>query len=219
MRAGSVSAAALRVNPAAVPLLPSQHCSEEEYVAFLDTLSLNRVYRRWKLLYRRRLVECWPDLNDWFVAPLAARIGGLTPENRGRFPYHGSRQARPYLLFLGLRGYAHFDYDWLLGVGQLHVANLARQLGIELGLEALAEEAVQLGFSALSALPTMNWAVPRLMLHTGDPDPAHLTNDQIEEFLQAVQRFAKRPDIIELRGSTERFRLSASKDWITGVFD
>lgn len=215
MRAGVVSAAALRVNPPTGPLPPSRHCSENEYRAFLDILSLNRVYRRRKLLYRRRFVQRWPDLNDWFSAPLAERIGGLTLQDQERFPYSVSRRARSYLLFLGLRGYACFDYEWLLGVNQLQVATLARRLGLDLSLEALADKAVQLGFSALSALPSMTWAVSRLVLHTGDPDPTHLTNAQIEVFLQAVQRFAERPDIIELRGSTERFRLSASKDWIT----
>ena len=215
MRAGVVSAAALRVNPEENPLRLSLHCSEEEYAAFVNALPLNRVYRRRKRLNRRQFVERWPDLNDWFAAPLVERIGGLTATNRHRFPYCISRNARPYLLFLGLRGYAHFDYEWLLGIGQLQITQLTRQLGLDLGLEALAEEAIQLGFSRESALQAMSWAVIRLVLHTGNLDPQQITNAHIEQFLNAVHRFAERPDIIELRGSTERFRLSASKDWTT----
>jgi integrase len=215
MRAGAVSAAALRAAAPIVQLPPSQHCNDEAYAQFVGSLATSPQYRRQKLNHRRRFIRGWPDLNDWFAAPLVERVGRLCGEHRQSLSHRISYQARGYLLFLGLRGDARFDYDWLLGVGQLFVPGLARQMGIDLGLEPLVDEAVRLGFNAPSAYQAMCWTVVRIGLHTGDFDPRHVRAEHIEELLQAVRRFGERPDIAEFYGSAERYRESPSKGWIT----
>jgi hypothetical protein len=144
-----------------MPLPPPQHCSEQEYAAFVNTLTVSPAYRRQKLNHRRRFIAHWPDLANWFAAPLAERVGRLAGQDRQCLSYRVSYLARGYLVFLGLRGHARFDYDWLLGVGHLYVGSLAAQLGLDLGIDPLVHEAVRLGFDRPSAYQAMCWAVSR----------------------------------------------------------
>jgi integrase len=215
MRAGAVSAAAVRVQAAETPLSLPQHCSEQEYAVFVNTLAISPAYRRQKINHRRRFIVHWPDLADWFAASLAERVGRLAGEDRQCLSYRISYLARGYLVFLGLRGHACLDYDWLLGVGYLYVGGLATQLGLELDIDPLVHEAVRLGFDRPSAYQAMRWAVSRIALHTGDLDPNHIRMAHIEELLQAVRQFGERSDIADFYGSTERYRESPSKAWIT----
>jgi integrase len=120
-----------------------------------------------------------------------------------------------YLYYLGLTDRTRLDYDWLLAIGDLCLADVARPLGIDLGIDTLAEEARRLGFHSVSAKLAMQWTLGRIALHTGIRDPARLGAEQVDELLVAVRRFGERPDIAEFYGSAARYRVSPSKAWIT----
>jgi hypothetical protein len=193
-----------------------RHCEADEYRRFLDGQAISAAYRRQKLRGRGAFVERWPALEQWFGEPLAVRVGRLWGEpHRGGVCDPVSHRARGYLLYLGLRGHATFDYEWLLAVGHLCACELAARLGLDLGVPRLVEEATRLGFNPVAAGQAMRWAVGRIALHTGDSDPEHVTLAQLEELRAAVRRFGERPDVGRFYGSRERYRRSPAKDWIT----
>lgn len=215
MRAGATSAAALRAKVAAVPRITLQHCSEEEYAHFVTTLPIGAAYQRQKLNDRRRFVARWPAIQGWFAAPLRERIGRFHGEDRYHLTDRISYRARGYLIYLALQGHIRLDYGWLLGVGHLYGEDIAGQLGRDLGIAALADQLIQLGFNAYSAGQAMPWAVGRIVLQAGIPDASHLRMAHIDEALQAVRQFGERSDLAAIYGSLERYRWSRSKDWIT----
>jgi integrase len=217
MRAGAVSAAALTAHGPTTPLLVPHHCREEVYARFVQTLSVTQAYRRQLLAWRRRFVERWPQLHLWFAAPLSLRVGRLPSEHRGRLTDRVSYQARGYLQFLALRGDIRLDYAWLLGAGHLYTERLAAQLGLDLGIETLAAEAVRLGFNHIAALAAMRWCVGRIALHTGILDATQFRAEHLEELLEAIRLFGEREDLPAFYHSLARYRRSPSKNWITEV--
>lgn len=92
-----------------------QHASAEEYAAFLQAYARERGYTRPRkeqarlLLCRTKFVQCYPDLSEWFSAPLIERVGRLYHEDYNRPSYPISYRARFYLIFVALRGYASMD--------------------------------------------------------------------------------------------------------------
>ncbi len=119
MRAGSVSAAALHAVPVSgSDELSPEHCPRLEYTGFVAQQAINPQYHLRKLRYRNFL-ERWPSLPAWFAAPLAERVGRIRGDDSRHPSFPTSYLARSYLVFLGLRGYARFDYAWLLGSEQL----------------------------------------------------------------------------------------------------
>lgn len=217
MRAGAVSTAALTARVRTTPPLVPQHCSEAEYAEFLGTLPVTRSYYNLRLAGRREFVARWPRLHVWFAAPLSMRVGRLPGEVRGRLTSRESYRARHYLLFLALRGYLRLDYAWLLGTGRLDMDALTRQLGIDLGFDALINDAVRLGFDRGSAVQAMHWVVGRIALHTSLLDVTAFRMHHLEELLGAIRQFGQRPDLAQFYTSPERYRVSPSKAWITQV--
>jgi len=49
---------------------PFKHADEADYAAFLERIPMDDSFRRQRLLYRSRFVDSWPDINEWFSAPL-----------------------------------------------------------------------------------------------------------------------------------------------------
>jgi hypothetical protein len=198
------------------PRHPRGPCETDEYRVFLDRQAISAAYRRQKLRLRDAFVERWPALEQWFAEPLAVRVRRLRGEpHRGGVFDPVSHRARGYLLYLGLRGHATFDYEWLLAVGHLCACELADRLGLDLGAGRLAHETTRLGFNAAAAGQAMRWSIGRIALHMGDLDPEHITLAQLEELRAAVRSFGERADIGRFYGSRERYRRSAAKDWIT----
>jgi hypothetical protein len=97
VRAGRVSAAALVAN-STIPTehSPPRHCPEAAYVAHVEAQGGNRQYRLAKLRFYRAFLRCWPDLADWFAAPLVERVGRLPGEPHVRPSWPVSFRARPY---------------------------------------------------------------------------------------------------------------------------
>ena len=215
MRAGPVSAAALCARRLPAPAFAACHCMQDAYDTFLCTLPIQPAFRRQRRNQQRRFARFWPDLEDWLSAPLTERVGRLHNENRATLSYRVSYQARSYLYYLGLTDRARLDYEWLLAIGDLRIMDVARPLGIDLGIDALSCEASRLGFHPGSARLAMHWAVGRIALHTGLRDPAALRAEHVEELLAAVRRFGERADVGAFYGSAERYRVSPSKAWIT----
>ncbi len=215
MRAGKAPTAALRVQATLLSQPQPTHCDEATYADSLASLNLNPIWYRRKLYRRRRFVERWPDLDEWFAAPLTERVGRRYGEIKHNLICRIAFEARPYILFLALRGYACLDYAWLLAVDHLFVVNLAKKLGIDFGIDRLVHEAITLGYSAIAAQRSMRWAICRIALHTGDLDPGHIRQTHIDELLQAVREFSNRPDITDFYASFERYRWLSSHSWGT----
>jgi len=216
VRAGHVSAAALAVTapPPAAARRPG-HCPEGEYVSFVRGQDINRHYRNAKLRRYRHFMAAWPDMADWLDAPLMERVGRLPGEPDKAPSYPVSFYARPYLLFLALRGYIALDYAWMFGAGQIRVTDAAEWMGIDLGTSALIEEAVALGYNRRSLTQAMNWTVGRIALHAGVLHVDDIAEDHILEVLEAVRLFSEREDLHFFYPSVELYRENASKQWVT----
>ncbi len=108
----------------AASLLPPRHASEEEYAAFVLEHHGSLGSQYYYLQIRREFVEAYPDLQAWFAAPLAERVGRLRHQPRSHFFGRVSYRARPYLYFLALHGYVTFDWEWLMSVPTIHIWEL-----------------------------------------------------------------------------------------------
>jgi hypothetical protein len=190
------------------PILSYRHASHEEYAAFLRayTTQAQAKYLQQLLRYRERFVQAYPDLREWLTAPLAERVGRLYGETNHQPSYPVSYKARPYLVFLVLRGYVSLDWDWLLAVGQMRSWGMLAHMGTDLGIPTLIEEAVRLGYDRVTASHAFHWGMLRLFLHTGNPQAERITYAQIVEAVDAIYQFSERPDLALFHGSTQRYR-------------
>ena len=214
--AGRVSAAAL----AAATITSAgrsrrRHCPESVYLSHVRGQDIHPGYRNQKIRYYRAFKAAWPRMTEWFAAPLVGRVGRMPQETQKTASYPISFNARPYLVFLGLRGYVTFDYAWMFGAGQIRIDDAATTMGIELGAGELIEEAVALGYNANSARQAMRWTVGRIALHTGIQHASEITGDHITGALGAVRLFSERDDLDHFYPSAQDFLDNAAKQWIT----
>lgn len=215
MRAGRAPAAALWARSTGPTPVPApRHCPAAEYVRFVAAQAIHPQYRAQKLRTCRRFVARWPDLATWFGAPLAERVGRLWGERAQDASFPLSHEARPYLVYLGLRGYATFDYPWMFCAQQLLVRRLTAELGLDLGIDALVDEGVALGFDRATVRNAMQWSVSRIALHTGLLDATAITDDHLAEALEAIRHFGARPDLERFAGR-RAYRLGQAKNWTT----
>jgi hypothetical protein len=112
--------------------------------------------------YRDEFVTNYPDVETWFAAPLFERVGhewlrAGVPRARQTVCH----RARSYLHYLGLRGYAWFDWDWLLAIARHRIWELDERLGLSIrqDADALVQEAMQLGYFRNTALTTLRWTL------------------------------------------------------------
>ncbi|MGH3151582.1 MAG: hypothetical protein ACRDOB_12765 [Streptosporangiaceae bacterium] len=216
MTAGHVSAAAIAATAASPAGRPRRrHCAEAEYVSFVHGQDINPNYRNQKLRRYRAFMHAWPRMTGWFAAPLVERVGRLPGETHHGPSHPISFHARPYLLFLALRGYVRFDYAWMFGAGQIRIVDAAEAMGIDLGTSELVEEAVSLGYNRGSLNQAMRWTVGRISLNTGILHASEITEDHITEALEAVRLFSERADLHFFYPSQQNYRDNASKQWIT----
>lgn len=79
MRRGPVSAAAMLARAVPEPrAFVSEHCSAEEYDAFLAGCDVGKHFVQQRRSHRKLFVQAWADLEAWLHAPLADRIGEST---------------------------------------------------------------------------------------------------------------------------------------------
>lgn len=182
-----------------------QHASVEEYAAFVQAYTPRQSCRNHLLRFRKQFVRCYPQLLDWFQAPLPERIGRLYGEKWNTRHNQVSFHARPYLTFLALRGYAPLDWDWLLAVHDLHVDVFLQQEQFTSHLSSLIEEAISLGYAPNMVRSELQWAVHRIFLHVGTTQIEDITALHLVEFTEALERFGHRPDLALFYGSSEPY--------------
>src|SRR6266851_9438080 len=112
-----------------------QHASLEEYTLFIRGYLGDSTAVPHYLQIRREFVEAYPDLQAWFEAPLAERVGRLRHQPRSHFFGRVSYRARPYLYFLALHGYVTFDWEWLISVPTIHIWELFNAVGAPADVE------------------------------------------------------------------------------------
>jgi integrase len=122
-----------------------------------------------------------------------------------------SFKARGYLCFLALRGYAQFDWEWLIAVPHLEIWHQFARAGLEMNIGQLIDEAVGLGYAPLSASENLRLVVSRIFMHTTVPDIASLRETHCQELLQAMRSFGERPDVARFYGSLERYRKAVKR--------
>jgi len=150
-------------------------------------------------------VRRYPDLGDWFRAPLAERVGRLYGEEREQPTCRVSYEARPYLMFLAWHGYAQFDWEWLLAVPRLSIWNVLDRVGQDLGTVQLIEEAVGLGYDREGATTALQWTVSRMFLHTSNPHVESIGDPQLTVLSEALCQFGERCDLALFVGPVEEY--------------
>lgn len=183
---------------------PCCHASAEEYARFVGRRGLLPVVEHQLLGDRERFARAYPDLSAWFAAPLAERVGRLYRETvpTSRVCY----KARPYLYFLAVRGYARFDWEWLVAVLYLDILDVLAPTPLPGEVAGLVEELVALGYERAHATQALRWCVSRIVMHTGRAAVAAADDEQRHGLAEAVRRFGERPDAGRFFGSPERFR-------------
>lgn len=190
-----------------------RHASKEEYAAFLRRRVLvgeiSMHHERACLQWYGRFVRHYPNLEDWFKAPLAERVGRLYGEECTRPSFPVSYKARSYLFFLAFCGYARFDWEWILGVPLLSIWKQIGSAGpgttLIAGIEALADEAEKLGYDRTSSARALRGTIGCIFLRTTDPHVEHIGDAHIEELEAALRAFAERPDVALFYGSEARY--------------
>tara|TARA_R110000787_G_scaffold286428_1_gene404887 strand:+ start:32249 stop:34306 length:2058 start_codon:yes stop_codon:yes gene_type:complete len=215
MRAGPISAAAVAVAEQMAAPVIAQHCGEPEYAAHVAGLQIGDMYKRQLRQIHRRFRARWPDLRDWLAAPLPERVGRLDGERRQAASHKLSYQARPYIYFLAFTDRLRLDHPWLLTIGRARPSVVLDQLGIDLGIDRLADEGAALGFNRLSIRGSMTWMLPRIAMHEGVRAPELLRSEHVDRLLAAVRDFASHPDLPLFFGARERYGPRFAKSWIT----
>lgn len=192
------------------------HASEREYLRFLEGYSKakDRGTIREYLVLRSRFVEAYPDLRDWFAAPLSERVGRVYGHGEGgrigrtndRITCQISYDARPYLFFLAISGYFRFDLEWLVATRRLSIWRYLRQVGLDAAVERLTEEAVGLGYARKSSYNGLAWAVGRIYLHTSKTAVEDIGQTDIDALWEAVQSFGSREDLELFYGTQQSYR-------------
>lgn len=185
--------------------LPRRHASLEEYRAFLrERNSPGTVHERTKRYWR--FVRLYPDLETWFEAPLPERIGRLYGETREQKSYRICNQARPYLSFLAVAGYAWFDWEWLVASPSLYIWGYLEGTPLAAACQDLAELAVRLGYRHQSAWRSIQWTMARLFMHTLTMDLAQMSEADMDALDEVVCRFGDRPDVAHYFGSPQHYQ-------------
>jgi hypothetical protein len=127
-----------------------EHADEADYAAFLARIPMDDSFRRKRLFYRSMFIESWPDINDWFCAPLPIRIACLSGDKQAHPTYPVSFRARSYLYYAAMTDCIRLDYDFLFAVRNMRVAETMAPLNAYEGLDRLVADSEKIGYSATS---------------------------------------------------------------------
>jgi integrase len=189
-----------------ISLAPS-HASPEEYATYLQTFSTTNSRYPDELQRAKRFIRRYPDLKQWFAAPLAERVGRLSGEAENQVYDRVNYNARRYVLFLAASGYIRLDWEWLLAVETLHPGRVYERLGTPLGDSDLMEQARALGYHTPET--ALIWSVGRLCLHNGVNHYSALKEEQVLATRDVIRAFGMRPDVSLFYGSAERYQACA----------
>lgn len=181
-----------------------RHASRGEYHLFACKYA-NTTANYDRLIYSyNHFIEEYPDLNAWFSAPLAERVGLLYGEDRSRPTNKVSFKARSYLMYLAVQGHARFDLEWILSIPVLRVWKLLDFVKLNLDTDRLIEEAMNLGYERC-VRDELRYVMSRIFLHTGISQAGDITDEHLAEYLEAVHKLGERNDIALYFGSAERY--------------
>ncbi len=205
------------------PRSPAEHASAEEFAALIMAVSNDRDYLTKKLRDRQKFVDRYPDLGEWFAEPLTHRVGrviGESPRRPRLVTNPISYDARHYLTFLGVSGRVTFDWEWLLAIPALNMWIQAEALGLPLFAEAyttLPATGERLGYQAQTVKRAAQWALSRVMLHTGLLSVSAVTMEELAGLTEAIDRFGDHPDREQFHGGEESWA-SKRRNWGSQLF-
>lgn len=187
-------------------VIPSErrHASEAEYKAWVNAFVPHQAARYERLASYRRFVRAWPDLEDWFEAPLLVRAGfsGGSLYATGRT---GTFKASGYLVYLALVHRIALDHDYLFvrKYARLFSTQAGGQgLGVDLDLlESHAARLVELGYRPVASRANLIWSLGRLVLSRGDPDITRIGADDLYDLAERIRAFGSREDFGQLRAA------------------
>jgi integrase len=203
--------------PLPVPDRWPRHASLEEYRAFVAGYCGNARQIRHLMGCYGRFVRRYPDLADWFNAPLSERVGQLHGETGAACTCLASYKARGYLLFLGVAGYATFDWEWILAMTRIDIWKMLGRLGVDSGISRLVAHAVRLGYDEVGATAALRKVCSRLFLHSGVPNVDRIGAGEIAALLDAARRFGERDDLALYHASPERYHHFSRQDVISSA--
>lgn len=209
-----MTAATVHVSAVAVRRPPA-HADRATYKAWVDEHCAGS-NQRWVRLQRYdRFVEQWPNLQDWFAAPLRARLLDLDKDPHGTHRAGGPCVGMPYLTYLSLVEGVSLDYPLLLGrTFSSPFTQQKRHGGLGIDLDLFAQHVArleELGYA--DGDNQLKWPLGRMLLHRGTPDIAALGIDDLRALRQAIDDFTARmrlEPLRELYGRTPRRSLAST---------
>ncbi len=182
-----------------------QHASQEDYTAFVNRRPSVRVGYNLLKAYRR-FIRRYPDLDQWFQAPLTERVG----DTKVRWgPAYVSASARPYLYYLAFSEQVSFDWEWIIGVGCHVLWEELLPQSVTGFIQALVQEAVRLGYSRRSVTNKLPRVIKALYLHHLAAGVTEIKEADLDEMEQAIIAFGQRPDVTHFFASAEAYRRTA----------
>jgi integrase len=179
------------------------HAGRQEYFAWLDaTFGDARASIKSRRYFYNRFVRHWPQLEEWFAAPLLVRLDlhqGAAGPGKRTGPSH---EAGSYLAYLSLVHRVPMDADWVLSrnFDSLFHPRVAPALGVDLDLlDTLDRRQRQLGYR--TGRSALTWAVSRLALWRGDPDITAISHEDIAAFGDEIRRWCTHPNAPVVRAS------------------
>ncbi len=181
------------------------HAGKEEYRGFLRRRGLTDTTIQNLMHQRSRFVRTYPDLRDWFAAPLPERVGRLWGETRSRATCLVSFRARSYLYYLAHSGRASYDYEWLIAIHRIYARQCLGFTSLGGSVEELAGLAAGLGYKNADLRDGLWLVASRLYLHTPDPTLGSVGEDEISELVDALHAFGRRADVESYFGSARKY--------------
>ncbi|MEV8133523.1 tyrosine-type recombinase/integrase [Pseudarthrobacter oxydans] len=185
-------------------LTARRHATEAEYDAWVKAFIPHYAARYERMASYRRFVQAWPDLEDWFRAPLLVRAGftGGPLRATGRT---ATFDASGYLVYLALVHGVGLGYEFLFVRKYARLFSIqagGKGLGVNLDLfEAHVTKLDELGYIPESARSNLTWAIGRLLLHRGDPDITAITAGDLLDMAEQIRTFGQREDFAQLRAA------------------
>jgi integrase len=195
------------------------HCPQREYERFIHSIARGKGtnYAAREMAVARRFTKRWPDLQDWFEEPLHVRVG---VERFGRQDAMDARitsDARPYLLYLALRGNLRFDYPWLLTAHMLYLPTKAAEMRMDIGLDGLIADALRLGYRRTSTQVSVSWPLTRILLRTGLTHARFIRAEHVTELDDAVRALLASPLLTEYYPQSVHQPNKFRKTWLYRV--
>jgi hypothetical protein len=128
---------------------------------------MDESFHKKRLRYRTEFVTRWPNPLEWFVEPLPERIGCLSGDKQAFPTQPVSFRARTYLYYLAVTDRLRLDYEFLLAISNMRVAEAIAPFNVDFGLNELLADSVKLGYARYQMRSTLCGILPRIAMHTG----------------------------------------------------